>query len=188
MHEIAVYGLSGDPITNGHRWVLEQTHQIYKKIFLVMATNHTKNYAFLPLERITMCRTLADEFPNVEFAVLTDEFLVKKAKTLGATVLLRGVRNNMDKEYEEGIELFNNWLAPELVTVYVQPPGELDDPPLLSPMEPPLSPHHPLIVRFVSSSLVRGIVGLKGWQEVAEKLVPSYVMPYLESFSRRSKE
>lgn len=185
MPTVAAYGLSGDPITNGHRWVVEHGSNNYDKLFLIMASNADKRYAFQPLDRMTMCGELAGEFKNVELVVLSDNFLVRKAKELKATVLLRGIRNNMDREYEEGIRLFNRWLDPDIDTVYVQPPGAQERC-MFGDMRK--VPENEQIIQFVSSSLVRGIVGLKGWREVAAKLVPPYVMPYLDALSKKITE
>ncbi len=184
MPTIAAYGLSGDPITHGHRWIVEYASQKYDKVYIIMATNAVKKYAFQPLDRINMCKELAQEFKNVEPVVLSDEFLVRRAKELGATVLLRGIRNNMDKYYEEGIKLFNQWLDPELQTVYVHPPGDVERF-LYGDMRGKV-PEREQIIQFVSSSLVRGIVGLKGWRDIASKLVPPYVMPYLDRLAEGS--
>ncbi len=183
LSQIAAYGLSGDPVTNEHRWVLEYASEIYEKVFLVMTANTTKKYTFPPLDRITMCRHLANEFSNVEFLVLSDDdFLARKAADLGANVLLRGLHNNTTKEYEDNMYLFNKWLVPEVKTVYVQPPGETDQVKSLS------SGKEREIIRFASSSLVKSIVGLKDWKEVAKDLVPYYVLPFLENLSKRPKD
>lgn len=182
--QIAVYGLSGDPITNGHRWILECASKDYQRVYLVMATNRDKKYAFQPLDRMTMCQKLADEFENVEFITLPEnEFLVRKAKELKASVLIRGIRNDADKEYEEPMRLFNKWLLPEIETVYVHLPTMFNECVFQYSHKPE---YKNCVCRFVSSSLIRSIVGLNDWQEIAEKLVPSYVMPYLESLSRRN--
>ncbi|MFX9181090.1 hypothetical protein ABTN76_20270, partial [Acinetobacter baumannii] len=86
-----------------------------------------------------------------------------------ATAMLRGVRNSQDAHYEEGIRLFNKWLVPSVETVCVQIPNiaqiEYDGMGYtLTPVERTLP--------FLSSSLVKGIVGLKDWRDVVCKLVP----------------
>lgn len=184
-YKTAVYGLSGDPITNGHRWVLECASKDYRKVYLVMATNKGKKYAFQPLDRMTMCQKLADEFENVEFVTLPEnEFLVRKAAELGALALVRGIRNDIDEQYEESMRLFNKWLAPEIETIYVHLPKSFNELTLRYSHSPE---YKNSVCKFISSSLIRGIVGLNGWQEIAEKLVPHYVMPFLESLSKREK-
>lgn len=179
----AAYGLSGDPITIGHQWVVAHGSHTYDKLYLIMASNAEKRYTFQPLDRMNMCRELAGEFKNVELVILSDEFLVRRAKQLGATVLLRGVRNNMDREYEEGIRQFNDWLDPGIQTVYVQPPGEVERN-WIGAMRGTV-PEQERIIQFVSSSLVRGIVGIVGWEDVVARMVPPYVMPYLREFARK---
>lgn len=182
MGNIAVYGLSGDPITNGHRWVVQQASQTYDKVYVVLAANAAKSYAFPPLERLMMARHLATEFPNVEAMSIHDELLVRKAKELGATVLLRGVRNKIDTDYEEGIRLLNDWLDPTVRTEYVYPPGHREEKVLGYGL--PRTPED-AVIRFVSSSIVKGLVGLKGWEEYVAKMVPEYVMPFLRAYAER---
>lgn len=185
MPKIAAYGLSGDPITNGHRWVVEYGSTNFDKVYVMLATNSKKEYSFAPLERIAMCNALAHEFPNAEFVHVIDEFVVRKADSFGATVLLRGIRNDLDHHFEEGIRLFNDWLCPTIETRYIYAPAErfgkaFDNREFLNLKD------GERILGFLSSSLVKGIVGLNGWEEIAREMVPDYVMPYLQMLSQRA--
>ena len=56
-----------------------------------------------------------------KYSTLTGEF----AREMGATVLVRGVRNTMDFEFERSIEATNRQLFPELTTVLLPTPAEV---------------------------------------------------------------
>ena len=89
-------------------------------------------------------------FYNVRIAELREGFLAEYAHSIGATHLLRGVRNSVDFEYEKNMARVNARMVPQLQTVFLAPAPEVED---------------------ISSSLGRGLVGQPGWQRWVRPLV-----------------
>lgn len=103
---IALYPGSFDPMTFGHLDVIARGRRLFDELIIAVGRNPGKNPLFTPDERVDMVLQLAAELvksePNSapvtvrQFAGLTVDF----AREVGATVLLRGVRNLSDLQYE----------------------------------------------------------------------------------------
>lgn len=128
---------------------------MFDELVVVLAVNPDKN-GFLPMEvRKELLEQMAAEFPgNVRVEVVPQGFLVDFASRIGATYLLRGIRNTIDFEYEKSMARMNARFQPEIQTVFLMPPSELEE---------------------ISSSIVRGFVGLPGWERWVKACVPECV-------------
>lgn len=103
---LAIYPGSFDPITYGHLDVIARGRRLFDELIVAVGRNPGKNQLFTPDERVDMARRLVDEMVKKDaggapvsvksFAGLTVDF----AKAAGATVLLRGIRNLSDLQYE----------------------------------------------------------------------------------------
>jgi pantetheine-phosphate adenylyltransferase len=76
------------------------------------------------------------------------------AQSISATHILRGIRSESDHEYERGMRNINGDLDPAICTVFLMPPRHIAE---------------------VSSIMVKGLVGPKGWRRVVRKYVPDPV-------------
>lgn len=154
----AIYAGSFDPITTGHIWVIEQGLKMFDCLYIAIGVNPSKKSYFSVDERREMINDyLASEGVSPLSAhVITfeNQFLVDVAKEYDASTLLRGIRNNKDFEYELEIKMFNEQLNLDIDTVFVAPP-------------------HSLI--GVSSSIVRGCVGLDNWEAAITPYTTEYV-------------
>ncbi len=128
---------------------------MFDELVVVLAVNPDKN-GFLPMEvRKELLEQMAAEFSgNVRVEVVPQGFLVDFASRIGATHLLRGIRNTIDFEYEKSMARMNARFQPEIQTVFLMPPSELEE---------------------ISSSIVRGFVGLPGWERWVKACVPECV-------------
>lgn len=162
----ALYALSGDPVTNGHVWVIERALLTFDRLVVAIAENPAKRYTFGLAARATMLKAAVPDPPaSLTFTtILPGETTVRVAKQTGATVLVRGVRNAADCAYELSLAHFNAKLEPGVHTVWVPTPAALAD---------------------VSSSFVKRLVGLDGWEEVVRDLVPPVVLDYLGRWHRQ---
>ena len=119
----ALYAGSFDPFTNGHLDILEQASGIFDKVVVGVAFNSEKK-TFLSVEkRLEIIKKSISELHNIEvvsYKGLTVEF----AKLHGINILVRGVRNSSDFEYEMQISETNRLLAPEIKTVLLTPKPE----------------------------------------------------------------
>jgi len=110
----AIYAGSFDPVTYGHLNIIERSIELYDKLIVVVAHNTTKKTMFTPEERVQMIRRCF----NIE-VVSYQGLIVNFAKENNASVLIRGIRNTSDFEYESNMAFINKKLNPEIETVFI---------------------------------------------------------------------
>ena len=159
---IGIYPGTFDPITLGHADIIRRGARLVDRLIIGVTTNISKNPMFSADERMAMVRREVSSLgiANVEVVGFTG-LVVDFAKEHGVTVLVRGVRNVGDVDYERQMAVMNRDLYPALDTVMLTP-----------------SPEY----AHLSSSLVRELAGLGA---PVEKLVPPPVIsPLLARFGR----
>ena len=112
----AVYAGSFDPMTNGHLDLVERASPLFGMLVVAVGVNRRKPAAFPLDERLQMLREVTGHLPNVR----VDSFeglLVQYATSIGARVIVRGLRAVGDFEYEMQQVLMNKRLCPEVETV-----------------------------------------------------------------------
>ncbi len=152
--KVCVYAGSFDPITNGHLWMIEEGAKLFDKLIVAVGTNPEKKYAFSIEERLGMMKAAVKKHSNIEVNILENQFLVNYAKSIGAQYILRGIRTEGDFQYERGMRHINSDIDSSIVPVFLIPPREIAE---------------------ISSSFVKGLVGVDGWEEVVSKYVPGPV-------------
>jgi len=95
-----------DPFTNGHKYVLDTACKLCSKVYVVMFVNPDKKSYFTVAERLDMLNALKREYTNVEVDY-SDKFVIDWCKEHGVKVVLRGVRNSDDYEYERLMAEYN---------------------------------------------------------------------------------
>lgn len=147
-----------DPITNGHRELVERASRMFGKVVVAIAENKRKTPCFSLTERVQMAEEVLAHLNNVEicgFGNLLADFTREK----NAKVVLRGLRVMSDFEYEFQLANMNRRLDPDIETLFLTPSEEYS---------------------FISSTLVREIASLKGnvlpfvHKSVAQKLQEKY--------------
>lgn len=121
---LALYPGSFDPITFGHLDVIRRGRRLFDELVVAVGRNPGKQPLFSAEERMSMADALVKEMVKespgdapvrvASFEGLTVDF----AKSLGATVLLRGVRNLNDLQYEIQQAVTNREVA-DLETAFV---------------------------------------------------------------------
>ena len=163
MSRIGIYAGSFDPPTLGHLWMIQQGALLFDELVVVLAVNPEKK-SFLCTEerRAALQEMISDiaEAGRVRVEVMERGFLVDFAEKIGATHLLRGVRDAKDFDYERTMACMNARMAPGIHTVFMIPPGELE---------------------AISSTLVRGFVGEPGSERWLKACVPEAVYTRIES-------
>lgn len=114
---LAVFPGSFDPITFGHLDVIQRGRKLFDELIVAVGRNPGKDQLFSPEERVEMAeRLIADQIATdpggapvrvLAFEGLTVDF----ARSVGATALLRGVRNLSDLQYEVQQALTNREVA-----------------------------------------------------------------------------
>jgi pantetheine-phosphate adenylyltransferase len=140
MERTAVYAGSFDPITRGHEDLIKRSLQFVDRIVVAVATNVTKQPLFTLEERVAFIRSAVGDDPRVDVRQFNG-LLVDFARSLGASLIIRGLRAVSDFEYEFQMALMNRHLAPGLETVFMVP--SLD-------------------TTYISSSLVREVARFRG--------------------------
>jgi len=121
--KIAIYPGSFDPFTNGHIDLVERATRIFDLVIVTVAVNSKKETLFTGQEREDLIREAINHktwAKNVEVEQFTG-LLIDFAEEKNATVLLRGVRQISDFEYEFQMALTNRRLSPKLDTLFLMP-------------------------------------------------------------------
>ncbi|MBO7220956.1 MAG: pantetheine-phosphate adenylyltransferase [Alistipes sp.] len=124
MTKVALFAGSFDPFTRGHEVVVEEALRLFDEVVIGVGENVSKK-SLLSVEQ--RCRLIEDVYKGnnrvkvASYNTLTGDF----AREVGATVLVRGVRNMVDFEFERTIEATNRQLFPELTTVLLPTPAEV---------------------------------------------------------------
>ena len=114
---IALYPGSFDPITFGHLDVIARGRKLFDELIVAVGRNPGKDALFSPDERVEMTRELIAEMVRDEphLAATTvrsfDGLTVDFARACGANILLRGVRNLSDLQYEVQQAITNREVA-----------------------------------------------------------------------------
>ena|SRR5690554_3547458 len=114
----ALFPESFDPPTFGHMNIIERARKIFNEIHVVIAVNSQKKYLFSEEERFLMMKDLTKQWDNVHVAT-SKTLIVDYAKKVGATVLLRGVRNISDFSYEFDLSMLNKGLDATIETIFL---------------------------------------------------------------------
>jgi len=154
MGPTAVYAGSFDPPTLGHVWMIERGAELFERLIVAVACNPEKIYTYPLGQRVNWLRGTVGRFPNAEVATIENEFLAHYAARVGASYIIRGIRDEDDYRYERAMRYVNSDLNDGLTTVFLMPPRELCE---------------------VSSSFVKGMIGPDGWQEIVKRYVPECV-------------
>ena len=145
MARIALYAGSFDPVTNGHLDVVRQAVGLADRLVLAIGVHPGKAPLFPFEERLVMltetCGPIAKAAGAELACVAFDDLVVSLAKREGATILIRGLRDGTDFDYEMQMAGMNGTMARGIQTVFL-----------------PASP----AVRPITATLVRQIAGMGG--------------------------
>ncbi|MCS3842400.1 MULTISPECIES: pantetheine-phosphate adenylyltransferase [unclassified Microbacterium] len=159
---IAVVPGSFDPPTLGHLDVIRRAAKLYDELHVLVVHNPGKE-AMLPIaQRLSLLeQSIAEDgiSGNVVIGSWSMGLLVDYARDVGAGVLVKGIRSQIDVAYESPMAIVNRHLA-DIETVFLLP-----------------DPSHAM----VSSSLVRQVAGLGG--DIAP-FVPRAVAAFLDTGAR----
>jgi pantetheine-phosphate adenylyltransferase len=142
---IAIYAGSFDPLTNGHLDVLKASLAVTDTIYAAIGVHPGKKPLFSFDERVE----LIEQAAHAEFGadadrikvISFDGLVIDAARKHGASIMIRGLRDGTDLDYEMQMAGMNETMAPELQTIFL-----------------PASPS----VRTITATLVRQIAGMGG--------------------------
>lgn len=136
----ALYPGTFDPVTNGHLDILQRASRVFTRMVVSASEANHKTCAFSLEERLSLLRTVTRQLPNVEVMPLRG-LVVECAREVGAAVIVRGLRQTTDFDYEFQLATMNARLAPDIETLFLVASSQY---------------------LYLSSSLVREIAALGG--------------------------
>ena len=117
---LALYPGTFDPITDGHLDVLRRALTVFGEVEVTVAVNADKRTLFTADERVALVRACADADGLKGVTVTSFEGLIADyARTRGARILVRGMRQVSDFDYEFRMAFANRRLEPNLETVFM---------------------------------------------------------------------
>jgi len=138
---IAVYPGSFDPFTYGHLDIATRAAKMFETVHIVVVHNPAKNPRLTTEQRVELISEILKNKPgHFVLSSLDTGLLVDYCKSLGADALVKGVRTNVDLDYELPMAQVNRDLS-GIETIFI-----------------PADPTH----GFVSSSLVKQVFDLGG--------------------------
>jgi pantetheine-phosphate adenylyltransferase len=145
MPVVAFYSGSFDPLTNGHLDVIERAAALCEKLIVGVGVNPAKAGLFTSQERVALvlkaARSLAKRRGCGLEAIAFTGLAVDAAKVAGASIIVRGLRDAADFDYEMQMAGMNGVMAPKIRTIFL-----------------PASPE----VRHITATLVRQIAAMGG--------------------------
>lgn len=155
MNKIALYPGTFDPITNGHFDIVERALGLFDEVIIAVADSREKNPMFTLEQRVDMTKEAVKTLKNVR-VIGFNNLTVELAKSLNATIIIRGLRAVSDFEFELQLGYLNNSLDSTIETVYLMPK---------------------LQNAFISSSIVRNLLKFNG---KTDHLLPPEVQSIIE--------
>jgi pantetheine-phosphate adenylyltransferase len=145
MARTALYAGSFDPVTNGHIDVVRQAARLADRLVIAIGVHPGKKPLFSADERLAMLEQTCGPVVRREKCKLVcitfDNLVIETARKHGATLLIRGLRDATDFDYEMQMAGMNATMAPKVQTVFL-----------------PASPD----VRPITATLVRQIASMGG--------------------------
>lgn len=152
---IALFPGSFDPLTNGHLDLIYRASKMYDKIIVAVMTNTAKRPLFTTEEKLQLIKKNVENIKNVAVIAVEADLTVNVMAKLGATVLIRGVRDVKDFEYEREIAAMNSQLDSEIETILLLARPEYSF--LSSTMIKEVSQFNGDISKFVPANVARSL-------------------------------
>ena len=136
----AIYPGTFDPLTLGHEEIINRAAKISDNLLVAVAMNSSKPTMFALQDRLKLVEIITSRYPNVTFGSY-EGLTVDFANANNIDVIIRGVRNSTDFNYESQIAQMNNTMnnASESIFFIASDP-----------------------FKSVTSSLVREVINLNG--------------------------
>lgn len=115
---VGVYAGTFDPITNGHRDIVERALKVFERVVVAVAESTPKKTLFDIQERKQLVSDSLSPYLDRVVVVGFNGLLVSFAQSQGVGVIIRGLRAVSDYEYEAQMAIINRQIAPEIETVY----------------------------------------------------------------------
>lgn len=125
MERVAIFPGSFDPFTRGHEAIVTEALRMFDKVIVAIGHNSAKRGLLTPEARKRLIEQVYNGDTRVEvttYSTLTGD----EARRVGATTIIRSVRNATDFDYERTMDHANREIFPELRTIIVIAPAEVE--------------------------------------------------------------
>ena len=136
----AMYPGTFDPLTLGHEEIIDRAANLFDHLLVSVANDSLKSTMFELDDRLKLVEIISSRYPNVTVSAY-DGLTIDFAKSNNINVILRGVRNSSDFNYESQISQMNNAMDKSLQSLFFI----ASDP-----------------YKSITSSLVRQVISLNG--------------------------
>ena len=109
----AIYPGSFDPMTLGHLDIIDRAAKIFDKLIVSVVVNVDKKFLFSVDERMEQLRRVLHSYPNIEIDC-SSALMSDYAEQFENPVIVKGIRNQIDYEYEATMAVYNRKLNPKL--------------------------------------------------------------------------
>ena len=116
---------SFDPVTLGHIDLISRAAGLFENVTVGIFSNDSKKYWFSKEQRLFMLKNSIDIFKNVN-AEICNGLVADYAARNGFGVIVKGLRNAVDFDYEMIMAKTNKILAPSVETVFLPSYGKFD--------------------------------------------------------------
>ncbi|MBQ8493251.1 MAG: pantetheine-phosphate adenylyltransferase [Alistipes sp.] len=125
MERIAIFPGSFDPFTRGHEAIVDEALRLFDRVIVAIGHNTQKRGLLTVEARKRLIEELYRTEERVE-VVVYNTLTGDEARRLGAKTIVRSVRNATDFEYERTMERANRHIFPDLDTVILIAPAEVE--------------------------------------------------------------
>jgi pantetheine-phosphate adenylyltransferase len=125
MERVAIFPGSFDPFTRGHEAIVTEALRMFDKVIVAIGHNSAKRGLLTPEARKRLIEQVYNGDARVEvttYSTLTGD----EARRVGATTIIRSVRNATDFDYERTMDHANREIFPELRTIIIIAPAEVE--------------------------------------------------------------
>ncbi len=119
---IAMFPGMFDPVTHGHLDIIRRASDLFERLIVAIGENPMKEAVFTPEERRDMVLEHTAGLPNTEIMTFTG-LTVEFAATMGAGVILRGIRDTVDLHGELELATTNKIIG-DIETVFLMTSGQ----------------------------------------------------------------
>lgn len=153
--KVALYPGSFDPVTNGHLDTAMRAARVFDVVVMAVFDRPSRNLLFSTAERVALLREATQQYDRIQIESYT-MLTVHYARHIGASVIVRGLRDSLDFEHEFQMAQVNQTMDSEIDIVFFMASRQFS---------------------FLSASTVREIASLNG--DVSE-FVPTHVVQALK--------
>lgn len=157
MNRKALFAGSFDPLTLGHMDIIKRASKLYDELVVAVVVNINKESLFSLEDRLFMLQDSCKELVNVHFDTVQG-LLADYVNSNDIDVVIRGLRDDRDFQYELEMAQYNSNLYNKAETVFLMTSPEYS---------------------YISSTGVREIVGLNGnIEQIVPKPVNNYILKW----------